>query len=105
MGAVSHNGRVLARLRASGYTAETVEHWNAHTRRKHDLFGVIDVLGVGPAGTLAVQVTSRAHIADRVAKIQASEALPAMLAAGWRVQVWGYDKPEFRWRVKVVDVV
>jgi len=30
-----------------------------------------------------------------------AEELKALLQAGWSVELWGYDKPEFRWRRKV----
>ena len=98
---ISHNPRVLKALRADGFHAETVERWDAFSRKRHDLFGLIDVLAVGYGGTVAVQVTSRSNMASRRTKMQGSPALAAMKAAGWSVQLWGYDKPEHRWRVKV----
>ena len=103
--ATGYNPRVCKLLRDEGYFVQTVEHWNAHTKRTNDLYGCVDVLGVGPAGTLAVQVTSRGNMASRVTKIRESDAYPYMLAAGWRVEVWGYDKPLHRYRLKRAPVV
>ena len=101
---VGYNPKVCKKLREEGFHAESVDHWNAHTRRMHDLFGCIDVLGVGPEGTIAVQVTSRSNMSARVKKLRASEALPFMLAAGWRVEVWGYHKPSRFWELHRVSV-
>ena len=97
------NPMVLRIMRADGWHAESVEHWNAHTHRRQDLFTVVDVLGVGPEGTLAVQATSRGNMASRVHKICECEAFPFMQAAGWRVEVWGFDQPTGkggRWRLE-----
>jgi hypothetical protein len=102
--AVNHNQRVLKSLRDNGYVAEVVERWDSFSRRKHDLFGFIDILAVGNSHTLAVQVTSRNNMASRRRKMQEAPELTAMWCAGWQVQLWGYDKPTTRWRVKVEDV-
>jgi hypothetical protein len=98
---VNHNQRVLKSLRDDGYIAEVVERWDAFSRRRHDLFGFIDILAVGHGETKAIQVTSRDNMASRRRKMLASEELKALLQAGWSVELWGYDKPEFRWRRKV----
>jgi len=103
-GAVNHNQRVLKTLRDNGYFATVVEHWDAFSGKKHDLFGIIDILAVGRNHTVAIQVTSRNNMSSRRKKMQEAPELAAMTSAGWCVQLWGYDKPEFRWRVKVEDV-
>lgn len=84
-------------LESAGYIAQNVEHWNERTQRKHDLFGIIDVLGAGEGGTIAVQATSRSNANERVKKIHASGKLPFLLAAGWQVEVWGWFKQNNRW--------
>jgi hypothetical protein len=104
MAAVNHNARVLKALRDTGYHAEVTERWDGFSRRRHDLFGFIDVLAVGHHGTLAIQVTSRANMASRRHKITESPILSSILGAGWKVQIWGYDKPASRWRLKVEEV-
>ena len=88
------NSRVLQKLRGEGWVAESVDRWDSFTRRSYDLFGCIDVLGVGPEGTIAVQVTSRANMSARRKKILEAEAYPAMKAAGWVIECWGYDQPK-----------
>jgi hypothetical protein len=86
--------RALAELRDRGFIAAVVENWNAHTCHRHDLFGIIDVLGVGRAGTVAVQACSGegGDHAARVRKIRESDSLPYLLAAKWRVVVWSWAK-------------
>jgi len=104
-GAVNHNQRVLKALRDAGYFAEVVERWDAFSRRRHDLFGFVDVLAIGIEHTLAIQVTSRDNMSSRRKKMQASPVLAAMHKAGWHVELWGYDKPANRWRLKVENVL
>jgi hypothetical protein len=82
--------RTVAHLRKLGYQTANVEHYNAFTKRKHDLFGCIDILAIGNGETLAVQVTSKSNMSSRIKKIEESEALPEMLRSGWRVIVHGW---------------
>ena len=97
---VSPTQRTLAHLRKAGYPlVQVVERWNPYARVRQDLFGIIDVLAVGPAGILGVQCTSAKNLADRRAKLRASGALPVLKAAGVSVRVHGWRKsrPSGRW--------
>lgn len=105
MTAVNHNQRVLKALRDDGYIAEVTERWDSFSRRKHDLFGFIDILAVGHGETKAIQVTSRDNMSSRRTKMRDSEELKALIQAGWSVELWGYDKPAHRWRRKVEFVL
>jgi len=92
--------RTLQHLRKAGYPlVQVVEKWNPHARVRQDLFGIIDVLAVGPDGILAVQCTSADHVAHRLAKLRASTALPVLKRAGFAVHVHGWRKrrPSGRW--------
>jgi predicted RecB family endonuclease len=84
--------RTVAHLRKLGYQTANVESFNYFTKRKKDLFGVIDILAIGNGETLAVQVTSKSNMSSRIKKIEESEALPEMLRSGWRVIVHGWWK-------------
>jgi hypothetical protein len=79
-------------LESEGYTVATVEYYNAFTKRKHDLFGCIDLLAIGNGETIAVQVTSKSNMASRIHKIEDSDALREMLRSGWRIRVDGWQK-------------
>ena len=94
--------RTTKHLREQGYLVATVEHYNSFTRRKHDLFGCIDLLAIGNGETLAIQVTSRSNMSARIKKIQDNLALPEMLRSKWRIIVHGWDKgTNGRYRLRV----
>lgn len=102
---VNHNPRTMRRLEGRGYTCQVVESWNSFARVRQDLFGILDILAVGQGRTLGVQVTSRTNVSSRVRKILDSPVLPELLAAGWTVEVWGWEKVKNRWVLgRVVDV-
>jgi hypothetical protein len=93
--------RTTKHLREQGYLVATVEHYNSFTRRKHDLFGCIDLLAIGNGETLAIQVTSRSNMSARIKKIEDNLALPEMLRSKWRIIVHGWDKgTNGRYRLK-----
>lgn len=96
--------RSMAEMRDRGYVVAVVEHYNAFTRRKHDLFGCIDLLCIGNNETVAVQVTSRANVSSRRTKIEETEAYPEMLKSGWRILIHGWDKEDGLWRLKEVEL-
>ena len=99
------NQKTIDLLRERGYSAvQKVETFNSFTKRYKDLFGVWDYLAVGNGETIAVQVTSRAHISERAKKIAESEHLAACRDAGWQLEIHGWDKYKNRWRVKVIDI-
>ncbi|MCL4368627.1 MAG: hypothetical protein M1337_05625 [Actinobacteria bacterium] len=95
--------RTLQYLRKAGYPlVQVVEKWNPHARVRQDLFGILDVLAVGPQGIVGVQCTSAAHVADRLTKLRASAALPVLKRAGVAVHVhgWRKRKPSGRWALR-----
>jgi len=87
-------------LEGDGYRVAIVEHYNAFTKRKHDLFGCIDLLAIGNNETVAVQVTSKSNLSARRHKIEEAEAYPEMLRSGWRVILHGWYKEGNRWCLK-----
>jgi radical SAM superfamily enzyme YgiQ (UPF0313 family) len=82
--------RTIKHLKDQGYMVANVEHYSYFTKRRHDLWGCIDILAIGNGETLAVQVTSKSNMSARIRKIEDSEALPEMLRSGWRVIVHGW---------------
>lgn len=102
---MSPTQRTLAELRKRGYRAAVVERWNPHAKIRHDLFGIVDVLGVGNGETVAVQATSGSNVASRLKKIAESEALPDIREAGWKLLVHGWRKAaNGRWTLREVDI-
>lgn len=73
-------------------TCEVVERWNAFARIRQDLFGIIDIVALDEQQTLGVQTTSWTNVSARVKKIADSPYLPALLRAGWVLEVHGWKK-------------
>jgi len=97
--------RSLEHLRKQGYLPAVVEKFNSFTRRRHDLYGFIDIIAVKGSETLAVQATSGSNVSSRVAKITANENVRAVRDANWRIVVHGWRKnSKGRWQVREVDL-
>lgn len=94
----------LRNLRERGFRAAVVEKWNPHAKIRQDLFGIIDVLGVREGQTIGVQCTTQAHRANRAKKMQESEAIADLRAAGWALEVHGWKKVEGKWQVVIEDI-
>ena len=101
---MSLTARSTAHLRDLGYMVATVEHYNSFTKRKHDLWGCIDLLCIGNGETVAVQVTSKPHLSNRRHKIEDAEAYPEMIRSGWRIVLHGWFKEKNRWQLKEVEL-
>ena len=100
----------LKKLRDEGYLAEVVEKFvrtgKGGSGFRRDLFGFLDIVCLKGTETLGVQCTSRAHVRNRVNKIEHEDhavALAALREAGWTIQVLGWDKKDGHWRCKTVD--
>lgn len=98
-------------LREQGYQPWIVEYWCSFTRRRKDLFGIIDILAVKEGETLAVQTTSGSAVSARVKKIQESEAIEWVRDAGWNIHIHGWRKlvlkrggKAMRWKCRIVDL-
>jgi hypothetical protein len=103
MSGKSPTQRSLEKLRSEGYLCQIVERWNPHARIRQDLFGIGDILAIREGETLLVQTTSRGNVTARVTKIQESEHLDKILAAGWKITVHGWGKLKAGWVCKIVD--
>jgi hypothetical protein len=101
---ISLTPKSKALLVEQGYQVALVEHYNAFTKRKHDLFGCIDLLAIGNGETVAVQVTSKSNLAARKHKVEEAEAYPEMLRSKWRVILHGWFKENNRWQLKEVEL-
>lgn len=103
MSATTPTARALAHCKALGWIAGVVERWLPYTQRKVDLFGFADLVAIEPGvGIVLIQVTTGANAAARIAKIQTTcrVAAAAWLAAGGRIEVWGWGKRGPRGKVK-----
>lgn len=94
----THTSRSLELLRKEGWLVEVVEQWNNFSKRKKDLFGFIDIIGVREGQTIGVQVTSYSNRSARRKKIQESENLEKVLEAGWIIEIHAWHKKNGRWK-------
>lgn len=97
----SLNQRTIALFEERGYQCDTVESYNAFTRRKKDLFGLFDIVAIGKGETVAIQLTSKSNMSARVKKISNSDILPELLRSNWKIYVIGwFKKPNGRYDYK-----
>ena len=105
MASKSLTSRTVDLLRKDYPLVEVVERYNAFTRRRHDLFGIIDVLAVKHNEILMVQTTSRSNMSSRIKKIEDSDAIASLREAGIAIHVHGWFKNKRgRYEVRVVDI-
>ena len=90
----SLNQRTITLFTERGYLCDTVESYNAFTRRKKDLFGVFDILAIGNGETIGIQLTSKGNMSARIKKISNCDFLPALLESKWRIVVIGWFKKD-----------
>jgi hypothetical protein len=108
---VSPTQRALAHCKKQGWVAYVTDRWNSFAKVRQDLLGFIDliVLDGNGGGPLGVQVTTGAHVAERIAKIRAEPRSAAWLASPARIEVWGWSKQGARgkrklWELRRVNV-
>jgi hypothetical protein len=90
--AKSPTQRSLKHLRDLGYLAEVVEKWNPHSKTRHDLYGLIDILAIHREEVLGVQATSGSNVSARVTKITEHENLRRIREAGIGLVVHGWRR-------------
>jgi len=85
--------RTLAHFRSLGFTIQVVERWCNYSRRRIDLFGVIDLVAVhAELGVVGVQACAGASHAARRLKAIDEPKLLTWLQAGGRFEVVSWAK-------------
>lgn len=88
--------RTLDHCRKMGWLAAVVEKWIPQTKRRADVFGFGDVLVLdGYTGSLLIQACTAGDMSTRLRKIAGKDCIVAAkrwLAAGNRIEVWGFGK-------------
>ena len=101
---MSPTARSLALLRSQGWHCEVVEHWNAFSRKRHDLWGWCDILCVAVAAypqVMAVQTTTKTNMKARIKKIKTSDTFRTVQLCGIGVRVHGWHKVGRKWECKI----
>lgn len=83
-----------AHLAKLGYAVDDVERTIPHTVIKRDLFHMFDLLAIHPDSpeTLGIQVTDRAHVNARVAKLKSNPLLKAWCQGDRSAWVHGWSE-------------
>lgn len=92
----SPTSNTLKLLTSLGIKCQVVEYWNAFARKRRDLFGIIDVVGLHGNKTMGIQTTSDNNISARVNKIIESGELDKLEQCGWLIAVVGWRKKNAR---------
>ena len=90
----------LKYLRNEGWMVEVVERYTPNYTgeyggKRHDLFGMFDLIALRGGVTLVVQTTSYSNINARLNKIRDpdhADALAMVRAAGWQIRCHGWTK-------------
>lgn len=103
----SPSARSKKHMERQGYVVGTVERYCSFTRRRHDLFGFIDLIAIRGSDVVGIQTTSGANLAARITKAEALPTFTVWLRAA-RVEFHGWSKKGERgkrktWQVRVVN--
>jgi len=93
-----------ANLVERGYDVERGESYNAHTKRKKDLYGWIDYIALHPdkKGLLGIQTTSKSNLSARVRKAEGKDSYWLWLACGNDAEFHGwYKDKKGHWAVEI----
>ncbi len=86
--------RSLKELRRLGWTCQVVERFCRFSKRRIDLFGFIDIVAISAecGYIMAVQSTTTANQANRIAKILAEPRAKEWIQSSGRLFVHGWAK-------------
>lgn len=92
--------RSMDLLEDEGMLVANVEHFNAFSKRSHDLFGIFDLLAVAPGVVMFVQVTSKSNASAHRRKMTDAPELRRVLDSGAQVELHLWAKVGRQWQVK-----
>lgn len=96
----SPTARTLAVCRKRGWEAQAVERFNSYTKQRIDLFGVIDIVAITPAGILRIQACVGGDHAKRMKKALDEPRLHEWLKHA-QFAVWSWAKQGARGKRKL----
>lgn len=82
----------MSMLVAHGWVPEKCSWWEPYSRRRKDLFGFADLIGMSPAGLLLVQACAASDMSTRLKKIQANPKAQMWLEVGNQIWVVGWRR-------------
>jgi len=108
--------RTLKALRDRGLVCAIVEKYNAYAGpfgRRNDLFGIIDVLALGPDGVIGIQSTGQAFSQhkEKLMEERYQECFDWLTCPGTSLELWGWRKVKLtkggkamRWKPRVAHI-
>lgn len=87
--------RTLAELRSKGIKVAVVEKWNAYSRIRQDLFGIVDILALDPArGFVGVQCTGTDFASHwkKLTEDRAQDCIDWLKTPGGYLEIWSWRK-------------
>ena len=87
---ISNTSRTLEYIRSQGWEADKVEQYNVYSRRRKDLFNVIDIVALGEKGIIGVQSCGQSFaehdrkILNEPLALKWIEKGGALMLIGWR---------------------
>lgn len=98
--------RSLDLLRRNGWEPAIVEKWNQFAKRRFDVYGVIDVLGINGEQIIGVQATSASNQSARRTKILQEPRALLWLKSGGRLFIHGWRKSakNNRWVCNEIEI-
>ena len=88
---MTSTARTLDLLRKRGIECGVVERYNQFTKRRHDLFGVIDIIGMSSYGIFGIQSCGQAF-SEHKKKILGSDKAFQWLQSGGELILIGWRK-------------
>lgn len=81
----NYNRKTIDWLRSQDFEVERVEQYNSFTRKRSDLFGIIDYLAISETDTIGVQSTGYNGKSTHLNTIMTAGITPIWLQAGRRL--------------------
>jgi hypothetical protein len=100
-----YNQRTIDYVRQHGFEIESVERYNAFTRRRSDLFNIVDYIGIDGRRLLGIQSTSYNHKSDHKLKILAEPATKKWLQSNAKLVLITWRKNKQGTRYLPADVI
>lgn len=92
----THKHRAREKLEALGWLVGDVEKWVPQSKKRIDLFGIIDLVAIREGKTLGLQVTSPSNVGSHVTKMLDEPRLVDCLYADWLIELWGVRNTSVR---------
>ncbi len=90
---MSPTARSLELLREMNYECQVVEYFNSFSKKRVDLFGIIDIVAAHPTlGILGVQATTGSNHSARFKKACRAGRVRKWLVGGAHLQIWSWRK-------------